>query len=509
MTTVSDAHVLVLDEGTTSTRAVLFDAASVVVENIGDPLEIVAKPNGATEQDANEIWTKSVKALREVVERASASGRTIAALGMAVQRTTTVMWDRRTGEPVAPILSWQDTRCADMVDALRPAWDDKFTQTTGMSFGSANVLLHASWLLNNDPELRRRADAGEIMAGTPDTWLIWMLTGGPDGGRFVTSTSCAGSSGAMNIHTDRWWDEFFAELRVPVEIFPEIIREDADFGVTRANIIGAELPITGIVGDQQSALYGQGGFAPGSVKCTHGTGSFLDFNIGDKAIIPGGGIDCRVAWFTDQNNSYIMEGGSFVTGSGVDWMVDGIGVLDSASVIDSTYAAADPNSGLVCVPALAGFAAPYWDGAARGLIVGLNRGTTKADIVRATLDGIAHTIADLLGAMSQASGVTPQLIAVDGGLGRSDALLQAQADLMNTAVVRAAQSEFITARGAGWMAGVAKGVWDSPQAADATKEMGKVFEPRMSDAEREVRRAAWQDAVDRTLGWRRSVVPTS
>ncbi len=504
MVSDNDPTVLVLDEGTTSTRAVLFDAASKVLASKGEPLGIETKPSGAVEQDANEIWQKSQAALREVIAEAQRDGRRIAALGMAAQRTTTVLWDRTTGEPVAPIFSWQDTRCADMVDELRPAWGEKFTQTTGLSFGAANVPLHLSWILRNDPELRRRAEAGELYGGTPDSWLIWKLTGGPDGGRFVTSASCAGSSGGMELTAHMWWQEFLDELGVPVALLPEIISEDGDFGVTRADLIGAELPITGIVGDQQSALYGQGGFGEGAVKCTHGTGSFLDFNIGTEARVPGGGLDCRVAWRIGDTTTYLFEGGSFVTGSGVDWLVDGIGVLDKASVIDATYAAADPNSGVVCVPALAGFAAPYWDGNARGMLVGLNRGTTKADVVRATLDGIAHTIADLLGAMSEASGVSPTVIAVDGGLGRSDALLQAQADLMQVPVMRAAQAEFITARGAAWLAGVATGVWASPEEADATKELGQVFHPQMSEAEQKLRRSAWADAVQRALGWRRA-----
>ncbi len=506
MASDNDLTVLVLDEGTTSTRAVLFDAGSHVLASKGEPLGIETKPSGAVEQDANEIWRKSQAALREVIETAQRDGHTIVALGMAAQRTTTVIWDRLTGEPVSPIFSWQDTRCADLVDELRPAWGERFTQTTGLSFGAANVPLHLSWILRNDPELRRSAEAGELYAGTPDSWLIWKLTGGPDGGRFVTSASCAGSSGGMELVGQVWWKEFLDELGVPVGLLPEIISEDGDFGLTRADVVGAELPITGIIGDQQSALYGQGGFDGGSVKCTHGTGSFVDFNIGTQARVPGGGLDCRVAWRIGNVTTYLFEGGSFVTGSGVDWLVDGIGVLDKASVIDATYAAADPDSGLVCVPALAGFAAPYWDGNARGLLVGLNRGTTKADVVRATLDGIANTVADLLGAMSAASGVNPTLVAVDGGLGRSDALLQAQADLMQVPVMRAAQAEFITARGAAWMAGVAKGVWASPQEADATKEVGVVFEPAMSEAEHAARRAAWADAVQRALGWRRADV---
>lgn len=499
--------VLVLDEGTTSTRAVLFDAGSNVLGSVAEPLAIETKASGAVEQDADEIWRKSRAVLGEVIADATRDGRRIVALGMAAQRTTTVVWDRLTGEPVSPIFSWQDTRTTDLVDAVKPEWGERFNQVTGLSLGPANVALHLGWLLGQDAELKRRAEAGEILAGTPDSWLIWKLTGGPDGGRFVTSASCAGSSGALELVRQVWWEEFLTALGVPATMLPEIISDDGDFGTTREDLVGAALPITGIIGDQQSALYGQGGFEPGSVKCTHGTGSFVDFNIGPEPHIPGGGLDCRIAWRVGADTTYLIEGGSFVTGSGVDWLVGGLGVLERASALDATYAEGDPASGLICVPALAGFAAPFMDGNARGMIIGLNRGTTQADVVRATVDGIAHTVADLLGAVTAASGVRPQRVGVDGGLGRSDALLQAQADMMQVSVERAAQAEFITARGAAWMAGVTGGVWPDREAAAATKADGVLFTPAIDRAEFEVRRAAWGDAVQRALGWRRADLP--
>ncbi|MGA4670129.1 FGGY family carbohydrate kinase [Propionibacteriaceae bacterium Y1923] len=493
-------HVLVLDEGTTSTRAVLFDDQSQVVSSIAEPLNITTHPDGRVEQDAQEIWEKSARVLRQVVDHARENSLEIAALGMAIQRTTTVLWDRATGEPVAPVISWQDTRAADTVAELGSDWARKSVETSGLVLGSANCGLHLQALLNADPDLRRRAEAGELLAGTVDTWIIWKLTG-----RFLTSTSCAGSSGMGVLRSATWWSEFLEELQVPLTLLPEILDEDADFGRTNPDHIGADLPVTGVFGDQQSALFGQGGFAPGSVKCTHGTGSFIDFNIGANPIVPASGLDCRVAWTTKGTTTYLIEGGSFVTGSGIDWLVS-LGMLDKAANLDATYAQGDPDSGLVCVPALAGFTTPHWDGNARGLLIGFHRGSTSQDMVRATVDGIAHTVTDVLEAMAESAGVSPRVINVDGGLARSGALLQAQADLMQIPVVRAAQAEYITARGAAWCAGVVHGVWASADAASATQESGVTFDPQTSSEVQGLCRQAWQDAVGRDLGWRRTVL---
>ncbi|MDR1077885.1 MAG: hypothetical protein LBL55_04385 [Propionibacteriaceae bacterium] len=498
-----DSHILVLDEGTTSTRAVLFDAASRVIDQAALPLDIEAKPDGRTEQDAMELWQKSRQVLSQVAERAVQAGRSIAGLGMAAMRTSTVIWDRATGQPVAPLVSWQDTRCADQADQLRRDWGERAGRTSGLHIGPDNVPLHLSWLLRHDPELRRRAEAGELLAGTPDTWLIWNLTGGVDGGLTLTSTSCASSSAGLDRTAGTWWADFFQEIDVPLQLMAQIVPDDAEFGLTRANLIGVATPIRSVIGDQTSALYGQGGFEAGSVKCTHGTGSFIDFNIGPDPIVPGQGLDCRLGWRTGATTAYVLEGGSFVTGSGVEWLIHGLGVLEQAPLIDQTYAQGDPASGLICVPALAGFSAPHWDSQARGLLIGFGRGTTKADVVRATLNGIAHTITDVLDAMADSAGVAPKLMRLDGGLSRSETLPQLQADLMQIPVERSAQSEFITARGAGWAAGVATGVWDSPQAADATKEAGVTFYPRIDSTQRDALRAAWRDAVGRALGWRR------
>lgn len=500
---MKNKHVLVLDEGTTSTRAVLFDQKSQVITSSARPLEISTFADGRVEQDAEELWRRSQEVISEVITYAREHNFDVSGLGIAAQRTTTVFWDGATGQAIAPVVSWQDTRAAKKVESLGKEWLDKTAHTTGMVLGAANVALHAWWMLNNNTAVQERAETETLRIGTVDAWLIWKLTGGTNGGNFVTSASCAGSSGAANLRTMEWWDELLDHLDIPVDSMPEVLAEDADYGLTETEIVGAVLPITGILGDQQSALYGQGGFEPGSVKCTHGTGSFIDFNVGKEPIVAGTGLDCRVGWETNGQRFYILEGGSFVTGSGVDWLVNNIGVLENVTELDRVYSAGDPDSGLVCVPALAGFAAPYWDSNARGLMIGFNRGTTSADIVRATVDGIVHTVADILEAMAESSGTRAQVMWVDGGLGRSDALLQAQADLTNTRVVRAAGSEYVTARGAAWCAGIATGVWADEEEARNTKVEGTTFDPRITDVERDLRRRTWKDAVGRALGWKR------
>ncbi|MFF2653665.1 FGGY family carbohydrate kinase [Streptomyces sp. NPDC058045] len=501
-------HVLVLDEGTTSTKAALFDDRSRVVASSALPLTITTHPDGRVEQDATELWEASRSVIGDVVAAAEEGGLEIAALAIAVQRTTTVLWDAETGRPVAPVVNWQDTRAAARVTELSAEWAAPAKTATGLVLGPAHVGLHLDALLAGDTALRELADQGRLRAGTPETWIIWNLTGGTDGGVYATSTSCAGSTGLLDIRTDTWWPELLDELGVPGTALPQVLPEDADYGTTREALVGAGIPITGVLGDQQAALYGHGAFEAGAVKCTHGTGSFINFHVGPDAVDAGDGLDCRVAWTTAGSRAYMLEGGSFVTGSGVDWMVEQLGVLPTADRIDAVYAEGRADSGLISVPALAGFAAPYWDSTARGMMIGFNRGTTAADVVRATVDGTAHTVVDIIETMARNAGTTPTVVLVDGGLSRSDALLQSQADLLQIPVVRAAHPEYITARGAAWCAGIARGVWADEAAATATRSEGREFTPRMSPEERTVRRRAWQDAVSRALGWQRAELPS-
>lgn len=494
-------HILVLDEGTTSTRAVLFDSTSRVVDEESRRLAVHTPSATVVEQDATEIATRSIDVLRSVLQRAGTGGRAVTAIGVTNQRTTTVLWDRATGEPVAPVISWQDSRAQQHVDRIKADWGTRFTEHTGLQLAPTNVVLHLAALLE-DPELRRRAEAGELLAGTPDSWVIWTLTGGPDGGRHVTSCSNAGSTGAFDLLTETWWQPWLDSVGVPESLFPAVELDDAYFGTTAEAVLGSAVPIRSDFADQQSALFGHGGFEAGAVKCTHGTGSFIDFNVGGELVIADEGLDTRLAWRTADEVRYLYEGSSFVTGSAIDWLVEGIKVLRSASDLDSVYEATPDTSGVICVPALAGFTAPYWDQTARGAIFGLHRGVTDAHLVKATVDGIARTAADLVLFMADKSGTTPAVVLVDGGLSRSNALLGAQANFTGVPVERPAAPEYITARGAAWMAGLSVGVWSSREEAVRGPEEPRTYEPTLTSTQLAAAQSSWTDATTRALGWR-------
>lgn len=496
------AHVIVLDEGTTSTRAVLFDDQSKVVDEESRRLSVHTPSTDIVEQDPSEMAEKSVEVLRTVIKRAREADREIAALGVTNQRTTTVLWDKRSGEPVGPVISWQDTRAQSVVDSLRSSWGSRYTAHTGLQLAPANVPLHLAGLLK-DADLRRRAEAGELLAGTPDTWVIWKLTGGPAGGRHVTSFSNAGSTGAYDLLSSDWYGPWLDFLDVPRSLFPDVLVDNGEFGSTATDLVGAAIPIRADFADQQSALFGHGGFDAGAVKCTHGTGSFIDFNVGPDLVVIDSGLDTRLAWRTADETRYLYEGSSFVTGSAIDWLVDGLKILSTPDELDATYERTTDSSGVICVPALAGFTAPHWDQTARGVILGLHRGVTSDHLVRATVDGIARTTADLVLFMAEKSGIAPEAVLADGGLSRSDALCRAQANFTGVPVEVAADAEHVTARGAAWMAGLATGVWRSrDEAIDQVKGGSRVYAPELSTEQLNQARASWNDATERALGWR-------
>lgn len=327
--------------------------------------------------------------------------------------------------------------------------------------------------------------------------MIWRLTGG----RHATSYSNASSSGAFDLIADDWYTEFLDELGVPTGLLPEVLPDDGDYGTTDAGLVGAALPIRAAFADQQSALFGHGGFEAGAVKCTHGTGTFVDFNTGPELEIVGAGLDTRVAWRTSTETRYLVEGASFVTGSAVDWLVGGLKVLDSADRVDQVCAATPDTAGVIVVSALAGFTAPHWDQTARGTVFGLHRGVTNDHLVKATVQGIARTAADLVLFMADKAGTKPEVVLADGGLSRSDALLQAQADFTDAPVERAADAEFVAARGAAWMAGIGAGVWSDTADAAQAKRTARTFEPSLDRVRLAAVRRAWDDAVRRSLGW--------
>lgn len=499
--TTSRKHILVLDEGTTSTRAVLFDDRGTAVDSVGLPLEVTTGAGGIVEQSAQEILDHSVSVLRTVVSNAERAGREISGLAIASQRATTVLWDRETGAPAAPVIVWQDSRCAQLAEDLAHR-SEEYHETCGTPLIVANLTLHLRWLLQ-DPKLRRRAEAGTLAAGGPESWMVWNLTGGPQRGNHLSVMSVAQPSGGVRLATHDWWAEWFEEMGVPLGLMGTLVKEDADFGTTNPDLIGASLPIVAVIGDQLAALHGHGAVQTGEVKCTYGTGSFVDFNIGPQTVVSPNGL----LFLTGDVN--MIEAASYTAGSGIEWLIDDVGLLESAGQLDATYAQADPASSVVFVPMLAGFGAPQWDPEARGLIVGLDRGTSRADIVRAMVDGIAQSVTDLVDAIANVAGTAPGRLYVDGGLANSDALLQMQADLLGIPVERAADAGVTTARGAAWLGGVKAGVWADEAEAIATRRPGRVFEPAVAPEHRERLRAAWRDAVDRALGWRPAAGPTN
>ncbi len=497
-------HLLILDEGTTSTRAVLFDASGAVVDSESAPLELHARSGGFVEQSAKEILDSSVHVLKTVIARARLADKDILGLGIASQRATTVIWDRTTGEPAAPVVVWQDTRCAQMAAELA-ARNDEHVERTGVPILPPNLTLHLSWLLRDD-ELRRRAEAGELAAGGPESWMVWNLTGGVDHGSHLSVMSVAQPSGGVDIKRRQWWTEWFDELGVPMSLMGTLVPEDDDFGTTDPELLGVELPIIAVIGDQPAALLGQGAVDAGDIKCTYGTGSFVDFNTGTEPVSTSHGLLTLCGWHAAHSNVHMVEGASFTAGAGIEWLID-TQLLERAEDLDARYADGDPGAGLVFVPTLAGLSGPHHDSEARGLIVGIHRGTTRADIVRAMVDGIANSVTDLIEAIADDAGRKPSKLFADGGLAKSDALLQLQADLLNIPVQRALDAGATTARGAALLAGVKAGIWNSLQHGVAASTPGTVFEPTMSDAQRDSLRAAWGDAVQRTLGWRPATAP--
>lgn len=488
-------HILVLDEGTTSTRAVLFDDDTNVIDEESLPLSILTPSFGHVEQDPNEIIDKSIEVLRAVIKRAEDNSREIDSLAITNQRTATTVMDRATGKPLSPTIGWQDARGGARAEELLGTLGERYLATTGMNLAAANVGIHL-FDLYKDPELKKRSGTGELLVGTPDTLMIKALTGND-----YISAANASCTGLLDQHSSEWWAEFVEMNNASVHDLPTVLQEDGDYGTTLKSILGVELPVAAVAPDQQSALFGHGGLAEGSVKCTHGTGSFIDFNIGERLLTETNGLDGRFGWRLNGSAVNIVEGSTWVSGSAIEWLVQDTKLLPTAAMIDEKCAESTDQQ-VIVVPALAGFAAPYWDADSRGTMFGLSRHTSESDIIRATVDGIAHTVVDLLELISEMTGTRVTTLAVDGGLSKSNCLQQATADYLGAKVERTSNAAYVTARGAAWMAGIKRGIWNSFEDAMSTLEIEATFEPRISDDERAVHRAAWKDAVSRSLNWK-------
>ncbi|HLT57248.1 MAG TPA: glycerol kinase GlpK [Limnochordales bacterium] len=491
--------ILALDQGTTSSRAILFDAHGRPAAVAQQPFRQQYPRPGWVEHDPEEIWATQLATAQQALAQAGVDAADVAAVGIANQRETTILWDRATGQPVAPAIVWQDRRTAGMCDALKEQGAEALVRAkTGLVLDPYFSATKIAWLLDHVEGLRARAQRGEIAFGTVDTWLIYRLTGGR-----VHATDYTNASRTMlfNIHTLAWDDELLALFGdIPRALLPEVKPSSHIYGETRPELFGAAIPIGGVAGDQQAALFGQTCFEAGMAKNTYGTGSFLLMNTGAKPVASRHGLLTTVAWGVDGAVSYALEGSVFVTGAAVQWLRDGLGIIADAAETQSLAQSVPDTGGVYLVPAFAGLGAPHWDPYARGLIVGITRGTTRAHVVRAALEAIAYQTVDVVRAMEQDAGVPLRALRVDGGAAVNDFLMQFQADVLNVPVERPAVTE-TTALGAAYLAGWAAGVWQSPGDIRTQWHLNRRFAPAMDGARRTALLGGWRRAVERALGW--------
>ena len=489
-------YLLALDQGTTSSRSILFDLAGRVVATAQREFTQHYPKPGWVEHDAEEIWETQLRTAREVLKKAGVKPAEIAGIGITNQRETTVVWDRRTGKPVHRAIVWQDRRTAGFCDRLKARGAEPMIRhKTGLVVDAYFSATKLNWILNHVPKAKDLAKAGRLAFGTVDTWLLWKLTGGR-----VHATDVSNASRTMlyDITTGSWDAELLKLFRVPASALPEVRPSSGVFGET--TLLGGTLPIAGIAGDQQAALFGQVCTRPGMVKNTYGTGCFMLMHTGTKRIASGNNLLTTVAWqLGDGAPEYAVEGSVFIAGAVVQWLRDGLGLIKKSSEIEALAAQVPDTGGVYLVPALAGLGAPHWDPHARGLICGMTRGTTKAHLARAALEGIAYQVTDILHAMQADAGVKLRELRVDGGASTNNLLMQFQADLLGVPVVRPRVTE-TTALGAAYLAGLGVGVWKRPADIASQWQAERRFEPAMKAAQRKALLAGWNAALARTRG---------
>ena len=495
---MTSSLILALDQGTTSSRAILFDRQGNVLGVAQREFAQHYPKAGWVEHDADEIWETQLAVAREVLSKTATPPEKIAAIGITNQRETTVLWDRRTGKPLHRAIVWQDRRTADRCDELRQqGLAPRIEAATGLVLDPYFSGTKLEWLLNNVPGARSLADAGHLAFGTIDSWLIWNLTGGR---LHVTDSSNASRTMLMRLQTGQWDDEMLQLLHIPGSVLPEIRHSSGVLGMTDAEHLGIALPIAGVAGDQQAALFGQNCIHHGMAKNTYGTGCFMLMHIGDKPTPSKRKLLTSVAWSTQRGIEYALEGSVFIAGAAVQWLRDGLGIIRSSSEVEALAKSVEDNDGVYLVPAFAGLGAPHWDAYARGTIVGITRRTTAGHLARAALEGIAFQVADVLTAMEQDSEIQIRQLRVDGGASANDLLMQFQADIMQVPVVRPRIIE-TTALGAAYLAGLAVGYWSSMEEIESLWQAEKVFEPRMRADEAQQRRVRWAKALERSRDW--------
>jgi len=488
-------YILALDQGTTSSRAILFDSAGRVVSSAQREFPQHFPREGWVEHDPRDIW----RSQREVMEKAAAAASPgeIAAVGITNQRETTLLWDRGTGEPVYNAIVWQCRRTADTAEALKErGLADYIRSTTGLLPDAYFSGTKLKWILDNVPGAREKAEAGELLFGTVDTWLIWNLT---DGTAHLTDRTNASRTMLYDIHTLSWDEKLLRELEIPKAVLPEVLPSGAFYGETEIN--GERVPIMGVAGDQQAALFGQGCFSPGDAKNTYGTGCFALMNTGEKPVVSRNGLVTTLAATVGEDKpEYALEGSVFIGGAVFQWLRDELDFFEDSAMAGPIAESVPDNGGVYFVPAFTGLGAPRWDPYARGMLIGLTRGTKKAHIVRAAEEAVAFQVAELTGAMEQDAGLTLPALRVDGGASKDGFLMQFQADILGRELTRPACVE-TTALGAAFLAGLAAGFWKDKSEISAVLSGGAHFEPHMAESERRSRTARWREAVSRCLGW--------
>ena len=491
-----EKYILALDQGTSSSRAIVFDEyGHTKAVSQKEFTQIFPKP-GWVEHNPMEIWSSQASVIAEAITSIDINGLNIAAIGITNQRETTIVWDAETGEPVYNAIVWQDRRTSEFCDCLkRDGRTDLIRSKTGLiidAYFSATKIL---WILENVPGARKRAEEGKLRFGTVDTWLIWMLTRGEV---HVTDVTNASRTMLFNIHTIEWDKELLEIFGIPKSMMPEVKSSSEVYGYTKTTLFAHEVPIAGIAGDQQAALFGQMCTEPGSVKNTYGTGCFMLMNSGERPIMSSNNLLTTIAWKIGDKVNYALEGSIFVAGSVVQWLRDGLGIIKSSSEVEALAASVPDNGGVYFVPALTGLGAPHWDQYAKGSIYGLSRGSTAAHIARAALEGIAFQTMDIVNAMQRDAGVTLKELKVDGGASRNNLLMQFQADILGTSVIRPIVTE-TTALGAAYLAGLAVGYWESIDHIKSQWGVEMEFKPEASQEAIAGLKAGWADAINRTL----------
>ena len=489
-------YILALDQGTSSSRAIVFDDLGHIVSSSQKEFTQIFPRPGWVEHNPMEIWSSQASVIAEAITSIDINGENIAAIGITNQRETTVVWDAETGEPVYNAIVWQDRRTSELCDALKKDGRvDLIRSKTGLiidAYFSATKIL---WILENVPGARQRAEEGKLRFGTVDSWLIWMLT---RGGVHVTDVSNASRTMLFNIHTLEWDKELLGLFGIPESMMPQVKSSSEIYGYTKTTIFAHEVPIAGIAGDQQAALFGQMCTEPGSVKNTYGTGCFLLMNSGERPIMSSNNLITTIAWKIGDTVNYALEGSIFVAGSAVQWLRDGLGIIRSSSEIEALACSVPDNGGIFFVPALTGMGAPYWDQYAKGGIYGISRGTTAAHIARATLEGIAFQTMDIVKAMQKDAGISLKELKVDGGAACNNLLMQFQADILGTTVIRPKVTE-TTALGAAYLAGLATGYWQSIDHIKSQWEAETRFSPLALPEKVDELKEGWAEAVRRTL----------